>query len=288
MLIDVALLPGQRFDPANSVCVVVDVLRASSSIVTLLDRRAEAVIAAANIEDARSLHDLFPESLLCGEKDSVPPPGFDYGNSPAEFARLEIAGRTVILATSNGTRILASFGDAAPVLLVGSLLNRNAVAEAAVRVAGERGLDIALVCSAAYGGSTFTLEDALGSGAIVQAALTREPALQPLDAARFACDAFSVAERDLRAAVGSAYHARELSDAGLGEDVEYCARADVSVRSGIGLGSVSRMTSARASKSDERIASNMASRFLAIRYFETSSTRGRAGVSTSNTRKSPG
>jgi len=228
MLIDVALLPGQRFDPANCVCVVVDVLRASSSIVTLLDRGAAEVMAAADIAEARRLHHLFPDSLLCGEKDAVPPPGFDYGNSPAEFARLEIAGRTVILATSNGTRILASFGDAAPVLLVGSLLNRNAVAEAAVRVAGERGLDIALVCSAAYGGSTFTLEDALGAGAIVQAALTREPALQPLDAARFACDAFSVAQRDLRAAVGSAYHARELSEAGLGEDVEYCARADVS------------------------------------------------------------
>jgi len=113
-------------------------------------------------------------------------------------------------------------------VIVGSLLNRTAAARAAVRLARERGMGVTVVCSAAYGGSRFVLEDALGAGAIVEAALDLPEAPQALDAARFARDAFVAASRDMAAAVGSAYHARELVEMGLGEDVEYCARVDVS------------------------------------------------------------
>ena len=226
--IDVALLPGQAFNPAQNVCVVVDVLRASSTIVTLLERGCVSVIAAASIDRARHLHTQLPDHLLCGEERGLPPSGFDYGNSPAEFSRLDLAGRSAILATSNGTRILAGLAAEAPVVLVGALLNRRGVARAAIRIAEERGLGIAVVCSAAHSGGTFTLEDALGAGAIVDAALAHDPALQPSDAARFARDAFSVASADITAAVRSAYHSQELIDEGLVQDVAYCAELDVS------------------------------------------------------------
>jgi 2-phosphosulfolactate phosphatase len=226
MQIDVALLPGQRFDSARSVCVVVDVLRASSSIVTLLERGAAAVLAAGDIAAARALAERLPGYLLCGEKDGLPPEGFAYGNSPSEFSRLDFSGRSVILATANGTRLLAALAEA-PALLVGSLLNRTAAAEAALAIALERGLDIEVICSAAYGGSTFVLEDALGAGAIVDAALRLPDPPRALDAARFARDAF-VAAGDMGAAVRSAYHAGDLVEMGLGEDVAYCGRLDVS------------------------------------------------------------
>ncbi|HSP54306.1 MAG TPA: 2-phosphosulfolactate phosphatase [Dehalococcoidia bacterium] len=226
MQIDVALLPGQRFDAAHSVCVVVDVLRASSSIVTLLERGAQQVVAAGDIKEARALSARLPGHVLCGEKDGLPPDGFAYGNSPSEFSRLDFAGRSVILATSNGTRILAALADA-PALFVGCLLNRTAVANAASGIARERGLDLAVVCSAAYGGSTFVLEDALGAGAIVDAALRLPEPPRALDAARFARDAF-VAAGDTGPAVASAYHAKDLVDIGLAEDVAYCGRLDVS------------------------------------------------------------
>ena len=72
------------------------------------------------------------------------------------------------------------------------------------------------------------LEDALGAGAIVDAAMAAEPRLEAGDAARFARDAFVTASRDLARALGSAYHARDLAAAGLEEDVAYCARLDVS------------------------------------------------------------
>ncbi|HET8944659.1 MAG TPA: 2-phosphosulfolactate phosphatase [Dehalococcoidia bacterium] len=226
MQIDVALLPGQRFDAARSVCIVVDVLRASSSIVTLLERGAASVVASADIEAARALSGKLPGYVLCGEKDGLPPKGFAYGNSPSEFSKLDFSGKSVILATSNGTRILAALAEA-PALLVGSLLNRSAAAKAAVSIARELGVDIAVVCSAAYGGSTFVLEDALGAGAIVDAALRLPDPPGALDAARFARNAF-VAAGDIGDAVASAYHAADLVRMGLGEDVAYCARLDVS------------------------------------------------------------
>ena len=113
-------------------------------------------------------------------------------------------------------------------MLVGCLLNRTAVAEAALGIAGERSLDIVIVCSAAYGGSTFVLEDALGAGAIVDAALPHDRSIVLGDAARFARDAFRAVSDDTVEAVASAYHGRELVDTGLGEDVAYCGRLDVS------------------------------------------------------------
>ena len=112
--------------------------------------------------------------------------------------------------------------------VVGCLLNRGAAAKAALEIARERGLDIVVGCSAAYGGTTFVLEDALGAGAIVDAAVKAEPSLEAGDAARFARDAFLSAQPRMGEAVASAYHARELADGGFGEDVEYCARLDVS------------------------------------------------------------
>jgi 2-phosphosulfolactate phosphatase len=228
MRIDAVLLPTQKFDHSRSVCIVVDVLRASSSLVTLIARGARPVMAARTVEEARTLRGRLPGYLLCGEVGGLPPSGFDYGNSPHEFSRLPLEGRGAILATSNGTRLLAQLQEA-PAVLVGCLLNRTVVAKAAIEIARERSLDIAVVCSAAYGGTTFVLEDALGAGAIVEAALSVEQSLEASDAARFARDAFVAASGDLPGAVASAYHAKELTEAGLAADVAYCAQLDVSV-----------------------------------------------------------
>lgn len=227
MRIDVALIPAQRHDVEGSLCLVVDVLRASSTIVAALERGAARVVPAPGIEAARRLRERLPDHLLCGEEGGLPPPGFDLGNSPRELASADLAGRGVILATSNGTRVLHQV-ERSPAVLVGSLLNRRAAAAAALEAARERGLGITVVCSGAYDGVVFALEDALAAGAIVDAALGLDPALEPSDAARLARWAFLSARGDLAAAVASAYHARDLSELGLGDDVEYCARLDAS------------------------------------------------------------
>lgn len=226
--LDVALLPTQAPAYAGSVCVIVDVLRASSSIVTILDRGAVEVLPARDIEAALDLKKHFPDHTLCGEKGGLPPPGFDYGNSPKEFSELNLIGRSLILATSNGTRVLDAVAKTAGVVLIGTMLNRTAAARAALRIAAERNTDVSVFCSAAHGGSGFVLEDALGAGAIADAASLSDPVLQLSDSARFTRDSFRQVSTGIGAAIASAYHAQELVAEGLGDDVGYCSRVDVS------------------------------------------------------------
>lgn len=228
MRLDLALIPGQAAEYAASVCIIVDVLRASSSIVTILDRGAARVLPARNVEAARELHARFPDHILCGEHNGLPPEGFSYGNSPSEFAHLDLTSESLILATSNGTRVLSAVAESAAAVLIGGTLNRTAAARAALEIACRRGLGITIVCSAAHGGSTFVLEDALGAAAIADAAALADTSLKLSDAARFARDAFLQSADDIPAAVRSAYHARELIDIGLADDVSYCSQLDVS------------------------------------------------------------
>lgn len=189
-------------------CIVVDVLRASSSIVTLLERGCERVVIAEDVRYARKLHERLPDHLLCGEVGGLPPEGFDYGNSPVEFSRLDLAGKSVILATTNGTRALKDVAGEASAVLVGCLLNRRAVAQTARTLAEESGADITIVCAGDAGSSD-----------------------EDFGAARSIVEAFHAAvnsEFDAEREVHASRHADELRAIGLGEDVEYCAQLDVS------------------------------------------------------------
>lgn len=188
------------------VCIVVDVLRASSTIVTLLERGCLRVVAAAHVDEARALKDRLPGHLLCGESGGLPPEGFDYGNSPVEFSCLDLAGKSAILATTNGTRALAEVADTAAAVLVGCLLNLTAVVEAAQRLAGELGATITIAPAGDAGSSE---EDFAVARAIVALAEG-----SPLE--------------DVAREVRGSRHAETLRRIGLTEDVAYCARQDVS------------------------------------------------------------
>ena len=236
MKLEVAFLPSLLREPGRYVCVVVDVLRASSSLVVLLERGVEEVLLAGSIGEARRLARERPNYLLCGERGGLPPRGFQYGNSPVEFAGLELAGRRAILCTSNGTRALAR-AAAAPLVLVGALLNATAVGRASAEAAGARGLGVAVVCSGDEGGTAFSLEDALGAGAIVDAivGLGREtpPRRAPVrarlelsDAALAALTIYRAHQGQEQAALRATSHARDLEVLGLGEDLSFCAQRD--------------------------------------------------------------
>jgi 2-phosphosulfolactate phosphatase len=228
MKLDVAFLPSLLREPERYVCVVVDVLRASSSLVVLLERGVEEVLLAASVPEARRLARERPHYLLCGERGGLPPRGFQYGNSPVEFAGLDLTGQRAILCTSNGTRALARAATA-PLVLTGALLNASAVARAAAEAAAKRGLDVAVVCSGDEGGTAFSLEDALGAGAIVDAilGLGREvPRLELSDAALAALTIYRAHQGQEQAALRASSHARDLEGLGLGEDLSFCARRD--------------------------------------------------------------
>jgi 2-phosphosulfolactate phosphatase len=205
----------------GNVCIVVDVLRASSSIVTLLERGCERLVVAADIAEARRLHGRLTDHLLCGEAGGTPPDGFDYGNSPVEFSRLDLAGKSVILATTNGTNAIANASDHAAAVLVGCLLNRTAVARLALHLAKELDADVALV--PANDGGHPASEDYTGASLIVESARKLRRFLKVGDFAKEL--ASSRAGKDN---VSSSRHANELRVIGLGEDVEYCAQIDIS------------------------------------------------------------
>ena len=236
MKVDVAFLPSLFREPGRYVCVVVDVLRASSTLVVLLERGVEEVLLAGSIGEARRRAHERPHYLLCGERGGLPPRGFRYGNSPVEFAGLELDGRRAILCTSNGTRALAR-AAAAPLVLVGALLNATAVGRAAVEAAAARELGVAVVCSGDEGGTAFSLEDALGAGAIVDAILglgreappRQAPVRARLELSDGALAALTISrahQGQEQAALRASSHARDLEALGLGENLSFCARRD--------------------------------------------------------------
>ena len=140
---------------------MIDVLRASTTIATALAHGASAVLPRRSIDEAFAARADHPGALLGGERGGVRIAGFDLGNSPAEYAAERVAGRPVVITTTNGTAALAACHDAAEVL-VGAMVNRAAVAAAARRLATEQNAAaIHLVCAG---------EDVLAAGAILDAA----------------------------------------------------------------------------------------------------------------------
>src|SRR6266542_7090167 len=156
MRVHVAFTPEQAA-PAP-VGIVVDVLRATSTIAQALASGYRRVLCCAEIEEARALREQIPDSLVGGERQAVRIEGFDVGASPREF--LEPRAETLILSTTNGTRAILATAARSRETLLGSLLNLNAVAEVG------RGKDAVIVCAGFQG--AFALDDAYCAGRIVQ------------------------------------------------------------------------------------------------------------------------
>jgi 2-phosphosulfolactate phosphatase len=227
--LDVAFLPRLR-RPQATVCLLIDVLRASSSAVTLFARGAEEVVVARTTTAARRIATREPgRYLLCGEVFGLAPRGFDYGNSAAEFADLDMRGRRIILSTTNGTKALDRLA-ASPVVLAGALLNASAAVAALLDEARSREADAVLVCAGLDGGTSFSLEDAFTAGALVENAIEqarRGPGDMSLsDAAMAACRLYQSYQGDALACFHEAEHGRSLAGIGLGRDLEFCAQAD--------------------------------------------------------------
>jgi 2-phosphosulfolactate phosphatase len=234
--LQVAFLPRDVGAPAGRVCVVMDVLRASSTLVTLLERGAAPVYVAGTVDAARALAASLPgRALLCGEVGGLPPPGVDHGNSPTEMAGLPLVGRPVVLATSNGTRALAALA-AAPAVLVGCFLNTTAAVTRGLALARTLDADLTLVCSGDANGSQFSLEDALAAGYLVDRALAQDGAETTVldDAARAAWrlwQSYAAAAPPAEAAArgfADSTHGRDLARLGFDADLAYCARVDAS------------------------------------------------------------
>ncbi|MHB8470925.1 MAG: 2-phosphosulfolactate phosphatase, partial [Gaiellaceae bacterium] len=174
MRVHVAFTPGER--TPGTVAIVVDVLRATSTIVQALAAGYERVLCCAEIEEARSLAQAEGPAKLAGERRLEHVEGFDFGNSPRELAGAPAA-PTLILSTTNGTRLLVEAASRFEHVYVGSLLNLAAVARAAAAHAEE----VSVLCAGVLG--ELTLDDAYCAGRIA-AALGGEPVDSALAAIR--------------------------------------------------------------------------------------------------------
>jgi 2-phosphosulfolactate phosphatase len=161
MKLDVYLTPGELVhgEVQGRVTVVIDVLRATSTIVEALGAGARAVYPVVSIEEALRLANTLgrEDVLLCGERRCVRIEGFDLGNSPLEFTPERVAGKTLVMSTTNGTQVMAQTAGAERVLIA-SALNAGAVA----RTLAEAGSDAVIVCAGRE--KHFALEDAVVAG----------------------------------------------------------------------------------------------------------------------------
>jgi 2-phosphosulfolactate phosphatase len=206
--VHVAFTPGEAAPVPTG--IVVDVLRATSTIVQALHSGYEAVYCCAEIEEAKALEGELGDAVLGGERDGDPIPGFDLGNSPREF--LEPRARALVLTTTNGTRAIVAAVADCELILVGSLLNLEAVAAAAAALGG----DVEVVCAGVQG--RYSPDDAYCAGRIVEL-LDCERSESAEEAVRVT-RSFAGAEEAFRAA-------RAVGQPVSEEDLLWCARESV-------------------------------------------------------------
>ena len=203
--------------------VVIDVLRATSSIVTALSAGAKAIVPAATSEEAvRLTANLERDGIvLAGERRMVKIEGFGLGNSPREMTPDAVRGKTVFLATTNGTPALVAAQGGDPVL-VAAALNFSAVADRARAVFAERG-DLVIICAGRE--KQFALEDAYTAGRLIKAVKKGARKVSLNDAAQVSLD-LAAQQGGWQDAFDASDAARQLVETGLGDDVAYCAHPD--------------------------------------------------------------
>jgi len=249
--VHVAFLPQEADDVRRRVAVVIDVLRATTSILTLLERGCAEVVVARNVAAARRYAAesagrrvapvveagrrggddaptvSTPPVRTAGEEGGLPPDGFEFGNSPAAFARAAVRGSRVVIATTNGTKALHAVRGA-PAVFTACLRNRAAAARAAVEAALRGGFDLTVVCAGREG--RFSLDDAYAAGGVVDAIeeqlADRAPhtSTDAVLAARTLYHAWPDPVEVFRQTAGG----RNVAAIGLEEDLRYCAVRDCS------------------------------------------------------------
>ncbi len=203
--------------------VVIDVLRATTTVITALANGAKAVIPAATSEDAVRLASNLEKDgvLLAGERKSLKIEGFALGNSPREMSAAAVAGKIIVLATANGTPALVATQGGDPVL-VGAPANFKALAARARAILAQRG-DLVIVCAGRE--RQFAVEDAYTAGRLIKAVKKGLRKLALNDAATAAValtDAFATWKEALEGSEA----ARQLAEVDLAEDVRFAAKAD--------------------------------------------------------------
>ena len=216
-------------DLRETVCVVFDVLRATSSMVTALGNGAAAIIPVAEIPEALGIRKRKPEVLLAGERegrrikaDLTGSIAFDLGNSPREFTKEKVSGKAIVMSTTNGTRALRACAHA-KLVGVGSFLNLRTTA---AFIEKQGAADLLLVCSGTLDQAAY--EDLLGAGALCDLLWSKYKDGAVADSAQIARRLFRLEQDDLFAAVAQSRNGRRLlTHEDLKDDVAFCVQHDL-------------------------------------------------------------
>jgi len=219
----------RRPELGQTVCVALDVLRATSTMVTALANGAAAIVPVDGIPAALAFRQSHPEALLAGERNGLRiraavtgGTDFDLGNSPREFSAERVRGRTIAMTTTNGTRALRACAGAQTVL-VGAWLNLGAVAGWLERARPAR---VILVCAGTLDQAAY--EDTLAAGALCDRLWPLYGQEQAADSAFMARQLYRLAHANLLLAMQNTRNGRCLmAYPELREDVPFCAQRDV-------------------------------------------------------------
>ena len=218
---------GQQLTPSDiqgRVVVVIDVLRASTTVAVALANGAKAIIPFDSSDEVIDRAKQFEREdvLLAGERKMHAIPGFDLGNSPREYTRDVVEGKTVLLTTTNGTVALVGIAGARDVV-VASYVNFSAVS-AMIRAAARGAADVAIVCAGRD--RQFALEDAACAGRYSRAVTKRLANVRLNDAAHACCLIDKRYGDGLDRLFEDSEHGRALAEAGFGEDLAVCGAVD--------------------------------------------------------------
>ena len=225
MRLDVFFAPNQvkPADTAGRLVVIVDVLRASTTVATALGNGAKTVIPLEGPDDVitRSKEFARSQTLLAGEQKMHPITGFDLGNSPQAFTPEVVEGKTILLTTTNGTHALLGVQGARDIV-VASYVNFTAVL-AMMKVAASSNTDIAIICAGEEG--SFTLEDSACAGRYVRA-IPKRAALAVNDAAAASVLIEKKYGDNIAKVFKESTHGQALDAAGFGDDLAAAAEVD--------------------------------------------------------------
>jgi 2-phosphosulfolactate phosphatase len=217
--IEVCLSPAllHLYDITKSNVVVIDVFRATSTIAAALSNGAKEIIPVDSVQECIAIGAATPNSITAGERDGKVAEGLQHGNSPSEYPKEFVEGKTLVLTTTNGTRLLHMCTNSKQILS-GSFLNLGATAKYLL----DQGDDIMLACASWK--DRFNLEDTLFAGAVIEQLagyFTVE-----CDSARAALQLWLGAKNILGDYIQHTSHYKRLSAYGLQDDMQYCCKVD--------------------------------------------------------------
>ncbi len=208
------------YDLAASIFVVIDVFRATSTIATALHNGASKVIPVSSVEECIALGKLETNAITAGERDGKVIPGLQYGNSPTEYPSAFINSKTLVLTTTNGTKLLhMAHKNRAEAIITGSFSNLSAVTDFLL----EQNKPVILGCSGWK--NLINLEDTLFAGAVVSR--LKKTFDIPDDSSNMAQMLYENNQHDLISFAKTATHWHRLANYGLSADLEYCVTPDI-------------------------------------------------------------